>query len=33
MDKSKKIQKKGNQTAFFIGMVLILILIAVMMYL
>jgi len=32
MDKSKQLQKKGNQTAFIIGMVLILILVLLMMY-
>jgi predicted nucleic acid-binding Zn ribbon protein len=32
MDKSKQIQKKGNFTAFIIGMILILILILIMMY-
>ncbi|HAX95324.1 MAG TPA: hypothetical protein DCY35_02190, partial [Prolixibacteraceae bacterium] len=32
MDKSKQVQKKGNLTAFIIGMILILILIIIMMY-
>ncbi len=32
MDKSKQLQKKGNQTAFIIGMILILILVLLMMY-
>ena len=32
MDRSKQIQRKGNQTAFIIGMIIILILVLLMMY-
>lgn len=32
MDKTKKIQRKGNQTAFIISIILILLLILLMMY-
>ena len=32
MDKSKQVQKKGNLTAFIIGMILIFLLIIIMMY-
>jgi hypothetical protein len=32
MDRSKQIQKKGNQTAFLIGMIILLILVLLMLY-
>lgn len=32
MDKTKKIQKRGNQTAFIIGMIIILMLVLMMLY-
>ncbi len=33
MDKAKQIQRKGNQTAFIVGMIIILLLILLMVYL
>jgi hypothetical protein len=32
MDKTKKIQKRGNQTAFIISMIIILVLVIMMLY-